>query len=241
MIEDEFSPSQSSSTDACAKAAAPAPDKEKNETAENSVCSADSGFIAEETENPVSDAEKSEMPQSPAAGSSYPKYENPHGKTSAFTVKENVTSGVIGALLFSLAGGGIAFLLTRIRYIASLSGIISIALAVFGYDLFSGLHKVKKHSMKGIITGIIMTVLILFITDYCSMALSAFNELNATPGIAGFDITYSYCFVHLFGILSKSGLKAFWVDLLFQYAFAAIGCWVFISQLKKAEKQTKNC
>ena len=59
--------------------------------------------------------------------------------------KENISLGIIGALLFSLAGGLVFFLLDQLGYIASISGFVAIWAAFFGYGLFSG----NKNSIKG--------------------------------------------------------------------------------------------
>ena len=47
--------------------------------------------------------------------------------------KENVFLGVIGALLFSLAGALVYFILNRVGYIASLSALVGAYCACFGY------------------------------------------------------------------------------------------------------------
>jgi hypothetical protein len=60
--------------------------------------------------------------------------------------QENVVAGIFGALLFSLAGGIIWFLLYQIGYLAAISGIVGVICAIKGYGIFG-----KRESVKGVI------------------------------------------------------------------------------------------
>ena len=53
--------------------------------------------------------------------------------------KENVALGIVGELLFSLAGALCYFLLSRVGYIATISALVGAYCACFGYGLFA--HK----------------------------------------------------------------------------------------------------
>ena len=78
--------------------------------------------------------------------------------------KENVFLGILGALLFSLAGAVVYFFLNRVGYIASISATIGAFCACFGYALFS--H--KKDSKTGRIVAAVVTVLVmLFAVVFC--------------------------------------------------------------------------
>ena len=50
--------------------------------------------------------------------------------------EENFVAGLVGAFLFSLAGGIVWYLLYQIGFIASISGIIGVVCAVKGYAVF---------------------------------------------------------------------------------------------------------
>ncbi|MBO5767302.1 MAG: hypothetical protein J6R49_02135, partial [Clostridia bacterium] len=50
--------------------------------------------------------------------------------------QENVLAGIVGALLFSLAGGIVWFLLYQIGFLAAISGIIGVVCAIKGYAIF---------------------------------------------------------------------------------------------------------
>lgn len=49
--------------------------------------------------------------------------------------KENILLGIVGALLFSLAGTVTYFVLYQLGYLAALSGIVAVICAMYGYKL----------------------------------------------------------------------------------------------------------
>lgn len=51
--------------------------------------------------------------------------------------RENIALGVLGALLFSAAGGLVHFGLLQLGYIAWISALVGMAAGYFGYGLFS--------------------------------------------------------------------------------------------------------
>lgn len=174
----------------------------------------------------------------------YPRGEPP--KEEPFTVpkNENVPAGIVGAFLFSLAGGSAAFLLSRLGYVAAISGFITILLAIFGYNLFSGLNRTKTQSRKAIVTGLIITAIVLLFADFCSMfhsiILSANKALEATHSPLDFCGTHKFMeFCEAFNKASPHALKSSAINLLLQYVFAAIGCWSYIRKLKAKKEQDK--
>lgn len=78
--------------------------------------------------------------------------------------KENVLPGIIGAFLFSLAGAVVYFVLDLIGIIASLSALVAVSAAFFGYGLFSG----NKSSIKGVIIAAIAAVVAMLLASYFS-------------------------------------------------------------------------
>ena len=52
--------------------------------------------------------------------------------------KERVALGLLGALLFSLAGAALYLILRKVGYIASITGLTTAYISFFGYGLFSG-------------------------------------------------------------------------------------------------------
>ncbi len=79
--------------------------------------------------------------------------------------EENVVAGAVGALLFSLVGGVLWYILYQIGYIASISGFIGIICAMKGYSFFA-----KRESKKGIVISIIAAVLVMVIAWYLCLA-----------------------------------------------------------------------
>lgn len=66
--------------------------------------------------------------------------------------KENVLLGIVGALLFSLAGTVTYFVLYQLGYLAALSGIVAVICAMYGYKLFA-----KGESKKTVVIAVIMS------------------------------------------------------------------------------------
>lgn len=96
--------------------------------------------------------------------------------------RENVALGALGALLFSLAGVVVYYLLYQMGYVASLSGIVAIAAAYFGYGLFSG----NKTSKKGLVFAGIFAVLAMIVAEYLCIAKELYDSLGAELGDFGY-------------------------------------------------------
>ncbi len=112
-----------------------------------------------------------------------PTYQNP----AELPPKENVLLGTIGALLFSLAGAVVFFLLNLVNFIASLSGFVAIAAAFVGYGLFSG----NKASRKGLIIAAVAAVLAMLVANYFSFAYDFFREIKDSGSLQGFGFALS--------------------------------------------------
>ena len=96
---------------------------------------------------------------------------------------ENVIAGIVGAFLFSLIGGGLYFIIYQFGYIAGICGLITVVLATFGYQLFSGV----KSSMKGIIIAIITSILAIVAAEYLALSYTIYDEFKALYEISFFD------------------------------------------------------
>ena len=84
--------------------------------------------------------------------------------------KENVLAGIVGAFLFSLAGGVVWFLLDLVGFYAGISGLIGVVCAITGYKLFAG-----SLSKKGIIISFIISLLVLILAWYLCFAKDLFQ------------------------------------------------------------------
>lgn len=88
--------------------------------------------------------------------------------------KENVFLGVVGALLFSLAGALVYFLLSRVGYIASLSASVGALCACFGYGLFSR----KKGTKAGVIAAAVTTVITMALAVVFCLAFDFYEYIQ---------------------------------------------------------------
>lgn len=159
--------------------------------------------------------------------------------------KENVFLGCIGALLFSLAGGLVFFLLDQIGYISSISGLIAVFAAFFGYGLFSG----NKNSIKGIIIATIASVLVMLIANYVCYAFGLYTLVKADGLSLSFWEAFSKLPTLIAGeqLIIPDGLYEyyyeldsgeFYKNLVVSLLFCALGAFGFIhSTIKKIKAQ----
>lgn len=102
---------------------------------------------------------------------------------------ENAFAGALGALLFSLAGCVLWFVLYQIGFLAAISGFIGVICAIKGYMLFA---KIKDESKKCIIISTVTTTLVLIAAWYFCVAYEVY-----VAHLAGFEageIDYTYTF-----------------------------------------------
>lgn len=88
--------------------------------------------------------------------------------------KENVPLGIIGAVLFSLAGGLVWIGLYYAGFFAGISGFIGVVAAVFGYIIFGG-----KSSKKGIIIAVIAALLSLVLGWYMCLTIDIHDAFES--------------------------------------------------------------
>ncbi len=104
--------------------------------------------------------------------------------------KERFLLGVVGALLFSLAGGVAWYLLYQMDFIAALSGIIGIICALKGYKLFAG-----KESIKGVVVSVIACIIVMVAAWYLCIATDIFNAYKEwkASGETWYTLTFAEC------------------------------------------------
>lgn len=157
--------------------------------------------------------------------------------------KENTLLGIIGALLFSLAGVVVHFLLSMFGYIASLSGFVAIAAAFFGYGLFSG----NKRSIRGVVIAAVAAVLAMLAANYLYSAydllkvvhedgldMSFWDALRQLPSLIGGEelVIPGGFYEHYYTLDGGS----FWKDVLISILFCGLGAFGFISSTVKKIK-----
>ena len=152
--------------------------------------------------------------------------------------RENVIAGTVGAFLFALAGGVCWFLLSRVGFVAAVSGLIGVVCAIKGYSVFG-----KKESIKGIVISVIVALLVLVGAWYLSFAadvLEAYKDWYAN-GEVGFIPTYADCVRNGYMFFEEGEIAGEYIkNLLFGIGFAALGSFGTISAHVKAAKAAKN-
>ena len=88
--------------------------------------------------------------------------------------KENVPLGIVGAVLFSLAGGLMWIGLYYAGFFAGISGFVGVVAAIFGYTIFGG-----KSSKKGIIIAVIAALLSLVLGWYMCLTIDIHDAFNS--------------------------------------------------------------
>ena len=149
--------------------------------------------------------------------------------------KEHVFAGIIGAFLFSLAGGALWYLLYQVGFLAGISGIVGVFAAVRGYSFFA-----KGQSVKGVVIAIIIAVLVLIIAWYLCMANDVYklHQEWYTNGeidykLSFFDsVSFSYTY-----FADKDIALAYLKDLGIGLALCA---WASFSSIKNLIKTAKQ-
>ncbi|MEF2920688.1 MAG: hypothetical protein U0O22_09535 [Acutalibacteraceae bacterium] len=135
--------------------------------------------------------------------------------------KENVFLGVLGAFLFSLAGGILWYVLYQIGILAAISGFVGTFAAIYGYFIFS-----KNESMKGIVIGVIFSLLTLVLAWYLCIATDVFNVYKEwyAMGEIDYQITFGEALqsVPLFMTEPEIAFN-YWKDLVIGIIFAVAG------------------
>ncbi len=146
-------------------------------------------------------------------------------------VKENVLFGIIGAFLFSLAGGIIYVLLSMVGFVAALSGLVGVVCAIKGYEIFS-----KKISKRGIIISVAIAGIVLILAwnlGFCIDMIDAY-EMWFEQGEVDFVPTiFEYIPYAVYDLIVN---PLYFADLLLGLIFGAIGCWSYVTNSLKKQK-----
>ena len=145
----------------------------------------------------------------------------------------NVVAGVVGAFLFALIGGVLYFIVYQLGYIAGICGLVIFVLANFGYHLFA---KGEKDTIPGLVTAVIMTVLVIFLSEYIALSYEIFTVFRDDFDITMFDaIRATPEFLSDPEIMGPVGK-----DLLMAYGFSIIGIIGNFSNRRKAKKRAEQ-
>ena len=153
-------------------------------------------------------------------------------------VRENVVAGIVGAFLFSLAGGILWFVIYLFGFIAGISGLVGAVCAIKGYSIFA-----KKESMKGIVISVIISLLVIVAAWYMCFAYDVYQAYQDwyLAGEIDFTLTFpeSVATVPLFLSEPEIG-PAYIKDLLIGLVFCVIGGGSYVVNKMKGLKNAKN-
>lgn len=140
------------------------------------------------------------------------------------TKRENIVAGIAGALIGGILGGASIVLLGQLGLVASISGVVLAFCTLKGYELLGG-----KLSTQGIIACIVIMLIVPYVADRISWALVIMEE---------FQWAFGDSFMYVHDLVEEYGLQAdYWKDLLFVYAFTALGGFTLVKQAFKQKKE----
>lgn len=139
------------------------------------------------------------------------------------TKQENKFAGFLGALIGGIIGGAAIVIVGQLGLISAISGVILAFCTLKGYELLG-----KKLSKQGILVCILIMLVVPYLADRASWALVIMNE---------FQWAFGDAFLYVHGVVAEFELEAdYWKDLLFVYAFTALGAFTIIKQTLKQAK-----
>lgn len=150
--------------------------------------------------------------------------------------KENVLAGIVGAFLFSLAGGIIWFVLYQIGFLAAISGIVGVVCAIKGYAIFG-----KRESVKGVILSTIIAFLVIVIAWYACLSYDvylAYQDWFAN-GEVDFTLTIFESVANAYIFLTEPEIAiAYFKDLGIGLLFCVAGAFGYVkAAIGKAKKK----
>ncbi|MBQ9467968.1 MAG: hypothetical protein IJU52_03065 [Clostridia bacterium] len=145
--------------------------------------------------------------------------------------EENAFLGALGALLFALIGGVVWVLLSRVNFIAGISGFIAVFCALKGYALFA-----KKESRKGLVISIVAAVVVLVAAWYISLAWDAYDVFKEE-----YDVSFLYWVQNAYLFLGDGEIgPAYFRDLIFGLIFCAVASIGYIINYNKKLKAASS-
>lgn len=151
--------------------------------------------------------------------------------------KENVLLGIVGALLFSLAGTVTYFILYQLGYLAALSGIVAVICAMYGYKLFA-----KGESKKTVVIAVIVSFLAIVLAWYGCLAKDVYDAYAEwyQSGEIDYAITFGTAFSKAYIFLDDADVaRPYYTDLVMSLFLSIIGC-VGMFVRSNSNKKTKS-
>ena len=149
-------------------------------------------------------------------------------------VKENFIAGLVGAFLFSLAGGAAWYLIYQVGFIAGISGIIGVVCAIKGYAVFA-----KKESVKGVIFSTIIAALVIVLAWYLCLATDVYKEFHTARGNE--ELSFAWCVRYAYVFLEEPEVaRGYFGDLAIGMIFCIIGAFASVRNAISRVKAEKN-
>lgn len=145
---------------------------------------------------------------------------------------ERVGMGVLGAILFSLAGAVVYYALWSVNIIAAISGIICVICALKGYEIFAG-ARTKRGIFISVAASAVMLVLAWYFC-YCS-DIHAYWESAFAAGETDYVPTAWECLSY--GYMDLPANPGYLVDLLLSLAMGGLGCWGYVTRSLRMEEE----
>ena len=145
--------------------------------------------------------------------------------------QENVALGVIGAFLGALVAAALYVGIYQLGIIAGIVGWVAVTLAVLGYNKFAGV----KSSMKGVIIGIVMAAIGIFLGEYICISIEIYKAFSEEMGLTFFDavrITPDFMF-------DPEVLPDVIKELAIAYALGALASFTTVRQAIAANKKPR--
>lgn len=136
---------------------------------------------------------------------------------------EKVLIGTLGALLGAILGGGVVILMSRLGYVASLSGLAIAYSVVYLYDIFAG-RRPKK--------GLVICLFIMAITPYLADRIDWALVIMKESGV----LTFGEAFALIPDLIGDAIDTGDYVkNLLLIYAFAIVGALGALKDIFKSK------
>ena len=129
--------------------------------------------------------------------------------------KENPARGILGALLGGLVGGVAIVLFDQLGTISAFSGVILAFCSLKGYEILGG-----KLTQQGVWACIAVMLIMPYLADRVGWAIAIAEE---------FQWQFGDAFLYVHNVVEEYELQGdYWKDLLFVYAFAALGAFTIL-------------
>ena len=126
---------------------------------------------------------------------------------------ENPVAGAVGALLGSLVGALAIILISRLGFVAAISGVIMAVTTLKGYELLGG-----KLSTKGMIISAVLMVVMVYLANRADWAISVYQEFKS------YGADFFQCFRIVPELLKDADLTGRYIgSLVLVYLFTALG------------------